>query len=284
LTIHKTNPEDYNENVSDVNHVKEVFLLVGSIFLIALTLYWSSILALDSIVDRLTPEREAQIMGMIGASKSFSYSNDNDAKEKNAKLVIAKRILDDLVTYSNLKNRNFTIKVIPGKDVNAFAVPGDTILLVEELLDKVETENELAMVLGHELGHFHFRHHLKGMGRSLVMGFFSMMIFGEDNPLSKLFLGGLDYSDRKYNQKQETDCDLYGAELVFKKYTHLGGGLRFFERLGEKEGLLHKYFSTHPLSQDRLKRIEQYALDKSWPLTGELIPLEHQMDSAVDSL
>ena len=116
-------------------------------------------------------------MGMIGTSKSFSITKNENAKEDNDRLIKAKNILDDLVTYSDLKHRNFTIKVIPGKDVNAFAVPGDTILLVEELLNKVETENELAMVLGHELGHFHFRHHLKGMGRRLVMGFFSMMIF-----------------------------------------------------------------------------------------------------------
>jgi predicted Zn-dependent protease len=122
------------------------------------------------------------------------------------------------------------------------------------------------------------------MGRRLVMGFFSMMVFGEDNPLSKLFLGGLNYTDRKFNQQQETDCDLYGASLVFHKYGHLGGGLKFFERLGESEGMLHKYLSTHPLSQDRMKRIESEAMKQNWPLTGESIRLAPQKGSSSDSL
>lgn len=283
MSIRQVDPEEHNHNVSDVNHVREVFLLVGSIFFIIIAVYWASIFTLDSIVEKLSSEQEAKIMKLVGASSKLSFKS-LEGKTKNERILIANKILKDLVEISEFKKREFSIQVIPGKEVNAFAIPGDNILLVEELLEKVESENELAMVIGHELGHFHFRHHLKGMGRSLVMVFFSMMVFGEDNPLSKLFLGGLNYTDRKFNQQQETDCDLYGASLVFQKYGHLGGGLKFFERLGESEGMLHKYLSTHPLSQDRIKRIESEAIKQSWPLTGESIRLEPLKDSSSDSL
>ncbi len=284
MSIRQINPEEHNKNVSDVNHVKEVIILVVSIFALMIMLYWSSIFALDSIVDKLSTEREAQLMKMIGASSKIKKMNKADTSKDNPKLNRAKELLSEMVELSDLKGREFEVVVIPGDDINAFAIPGDTILLVEELLEKVESENELAMVLGHELGHFHHRHHLKGMGRRLVMGFFSMMVFGDDNPISKLFLGGLDYTDRKFNQQQESDCDLYGANLVAKKYAHLGGGLRFFEKLGEKEGMLEKYFSTHPLSKDRIKRIETEAFKNNWELTGELIPLGLPKDSASSSL
>lgn len=283
MSIRQVDPEEHNQNVSDVNHVSEAFLLVGSIFCIIIAVYWASIFTLDSIVEKLSPEQEAKIMKLVGASSKFSFKN-LEGKTNTERVLIANKILKDLVEISEFKKREFSLQVIPGKEVNAFAIPGDTILLVEELLEKVETENELAMVLGHELGHFHFRHHLKGMGRRLVMGFFSMMVFGEDNPLSKLFLGGLNYTDRKFNQQQETDCDLYGASLVFHKYGHLGGGLKFFERLGESEGMLHKYLSTHPLFQDRIKRIESEAMKQNWPLTGESIRLTPQKGSSSDSL
>lgn len=283
MSIRQVDPEEHNHNVSDVNHVREVFLLVGSIFFIIIAVYWASIFTLDSIVEKLSSEQEAKIMKLVGASSKLSFKS-LEGKTKNERILIANKILKDLVEISEFKEREFSIQVIPGKEVNAFAIPGDNILLVEELLEKVESENELAMVIGHELGHFHFRHHLKGMGRSLVMVFFSMMVFGEDNPLSKLFLGGLNYTDRKFNQQQETDCDLYGASLVFQKYGHLGGGLKFFERLGESDGMLHKYLSTHPLSQDRIKRIESEAIKQSWPLTGESIRLEPLKDSSSGSL
>jgi predicted Zn-dependent protease len=284
LSIRQVNPEEHNHNVSDVNHVKEVIILVLSIFAILIALYWSSIFALDSIVERLSPEREAQLMKYIGSSKKLNPLI-SDKKEENVepRLQRARQLLNELLQISDFKNRSFEVVVIPGKDINAFAVPGDTILLVDELLEKVESENELAMVLGHELGHFHYRHHLKGMGRRLVMGFFSMMIFGDDNPISKLFLGGLDYTDRKFNQVQESDCDLYGAGLVFKKHGHLAGGLAFFEKLDEKEGIMEKYFSTHPLSVERVDRISIYAQENNWPLTGELIPLAPRKGSASDS-
>ena len=221
----------------------------------------------------MSPEQEVEIMKIIGASKNFS-PNKKESTSTSSRLDRAKTILKDLVEISGFKNREFSLQIIPGKEINAFAVPGDTILLVQELIDKIESENELAMVLGHELGHFYHRHHLKGMGRMLVIGFLSMMIFGEDNPLSKLFLGGLNYTDQNFNQRQETDCDLYGASLVVQKYGHLGGGLKFFERLSKSEGMLHKYLSTHPLSKDRIKRIKFEARKQSWPLIGELIPLE----------
>ena len=73
------------------------------------------------------------------------------------------------------------------------ALPGGQIMVFSGLLKKVNLENELAMVLGHELGHYAHRDHLRGMGRGLGVTLGLAMLFGQDSAVagiaSDLFLG-----------------------------------------------------------------------------------------------
>lgn len=269
-------PEEHNQNVSNVNHFKEILILVFSIFGFVIFLYWASIFVVDKLVDGLTPEIESRLFNIM---EKYPTKNDDTASNNNPKFIKAKKLLNSLVEHSSLKGQSYRLKIIPGKDINAFALPGNTILIVNELFERIESENELAMVLGHELGHFHHKHHLKNMGRQFVMGFFSMVIFGDDNPVSKFFLGGLDYTEKSFNREQESDCDIYGADLVVKKYSHLAGAFGFFERLKKDESILHKYFSTHPISEDRINKVKSFALANGFSTTGELTPLELRPDS-----
>jgi beta-barrel assembly-enhancing protease len=271
LNIKPINTEEHNQNTTKVNHFKEIIYLTSSIFGIAIFIYWASIFALDNIVDSLSAEKELQVFSII--KKSSQIKMPGKELPQSQRLIKAQEVLNELIEQSTLKGRSIDIKVIPGQEINAFAMVGDTILLVNELLKRVESENELAMVLAHELGHFFYRHHLKMMGRNLVMGVFSTFVFGNDNSLSKFFLGGLTYADRKFSRDQEGHCDLYGVELVYKKYSHLNGATSFFERLNNEKGPLEKYLSTHPLSEKRIEKIKKLARKKNYSLKGDLTSL-----------
>ena len=61
------------------------------------------------------------------------------------------------------------VRVIEGEP-NAFALPGGEIWVTTGLLEQTESENEIAFVLGHEIGHFRSRDHLRSLGRGLLFG------------------------------------------------------------------------------------------------------------------
>ena len=71
------------------------------------------------------------------------------------------RIGQRLVANSDMPKKDFTFTVLDSPDINAFATPGGFIYMNRGLLAYLDTEAELAGVLGHEIGHVTGRHHSK---------------------------------------------------------------------------------------------------------------------------
>ena len=73
----------------------------------------------------------------------------------------------ELPPDSPISNRPFHVYVTEVDDINAIALPGSNIIVFSGLLQNIQSENELVMVLGHELGHYAHKDHLRGLGRGL---------------------------------------------------------------------------------------------------------------------
>ena len=97
----------------------------------------------------------------------------------------------------------FRVWVADADEVNALALPGQRIVVFRGLLEAVASENELDMVLAHELGHFAGRDHLKGLGRGLVASFLAMTLFGSDSSAAGLVAHITLSFDARYSQRQE---------------------------------------------------------------------------------
>jgi Zn-dependent protease with chaperone function len=157
---------------------------------------------------------------------------------------------------------------------NAMALPGGLIVVTQGLLDQVESENELAFVLGHELGHFKNRDHLRALGRGIVVSLFFAMITGND-------VGGIgvtvaDLTLKGFSRGQESKADAFGLKIVNSEYGHVAEASRLFNRWQSEDVTLVKfvtYLSTHPDTGDRISDIADYAADKEWRADGQITPL-----------
>jgi Zn-dependent protease with chaperone function len=78
-------------------------------------------------------------------------------------------LVDRLQTQCAALPYQITVHVQPSTAVNAAALPGGHMLVFSGLLTEMRSENELAFVLAHELGHYAHRDHLRGLGRALVL-------------------------------------------------------------------------------------------------------------------
>ena len=185
-------------------------------------------------------------------------------------------VLKSLKVELGESNSNFYIVEDPSE--NAFAAPGGNVYFTRAFLDAAESDNEVLFVLGHELGHQKYRHPLKSMYTNLFIQFVLAFLGGGDS-LSDFAvrMTGLSFS-----REQEVEADLYGLELVQKISGHTKGAFNFFERMHKKnkDGFLNKassaVFSTHPLSKDRIKwlqeacfeRFEEHSCNLSGDATG----------------
>lgn len=172
----------------------------------------------------------------------------------------------------------YDLRVVRADDplLNAFALPGGTIVVTDGLLDAVESENELAFVLGHELGHFRNRDHMRSLGRRIGGQLVLVTVAGAvgiDFGVQPLAWAS-EVAERSFGRQQESDADAFALSLLTKEYGHAAGALDFFERVPDPAFMrgVARYVSTHPPSGDRIEALKQLIHENSWDTGAETRP------------
>lgn len=254
-------------NVSREHPLKEFLILAGGIaggfFVVFVVLGF----ALDLVVPHIDPGLEEHLGGLYLSA----FATEEEPSAAEARL---QELLDELAARMEEPERDYRVHLVPSEEVNAVALPGGHVVVFTGLVKAAASENELSMVLGHELGHYQNRDHLRGLGRGLVLVFLSSLLFGTDSALSRLTTVLLGSAEMQFSQHQENQADAWGLELVMRKYGHAGGATAFFQRLAEKEEgrELIYLFASHPFPLERIESLEETIREKGYPVR-ETVPL-----------
>lgn len=143
------------------------------------------------------------------------------------------------------------IVVIDDKLVNAFALPGGTIVITTGILKHMNSPEELAALLGHEVTHVNNRHSLRSMLKSMSVNAAVSLIFGN---ASSLVNGAAYLNQLSYSRSLEAEADKTGIELLYLNHVNPIGMVKLMEDLKAEEKIQPiGFLSTHPLTDDRLK-------------------------------
>ncbi|MEC4686083.1 MAG: M48 family metallopeptidase [Nitrospirota bacterium] len=257
-----------NVNISRTSLIREFFFLLGSVLTLTLVVYVALGLAVDLIVPGLSPEFEQRLGSLYGST--YTGTEETGAEKR------LQQVLDSLSSVQpENKGWQYRVHLVQDKRINTLALPGGHIVVYSGLLDEVESENELAFVLAHELGHFAHRDHLRGLGRRLVLLAMVAPVFGQDSSISKFMSNSLLDVEMRFSQGQEKMADLWAVDLLNRKYGHAGGAVDFLDRIARKEknGRLAYLFSTHPYPLNRVKALQKYIMIRGYQVK-EKIPLD----------
>ncbi|HPT44654.1 MAG TPA: M48 family metallopeptidase [Candidatus Rifleibacterium sp.] len=260
--------EDENINVSPYSTFSAGLRVMFQVVLLGLGVYLVLGLLVDFVVPYIPPSWEDALAAPIMEEVSATRKNTD-----NFKTAEIQQLLDSLADKIENNSRKFKVSVVVEKDINALALPGGHIVIYSELLEQIESENELAMVLAHELGHFVSRDHLRGLGRSFLF-FIVANVFLGDSSATKSLMNSSGILQNNYSREQEYAADAFALHLLVKHYGHSGGASDFFTRLAARESLpdLVHYLSTHPASAKRIKAIEQLTANNHYQI-GSVKPV-----------
>jgi predicted Zn-dependent protease len=156
---------------------------------------------------------------------------------------------------------HFAIVDVPA--VNAFALPGGYIYVTRGILPYLDSEAELAGVLGHEIGHVTARHAVQsytratGAGLGLLLG---GLFVPSVRPFGQLAESGLGVLFLKYGREDENEADRLGSQYIARAGwdpSALPSFLTTLSRIDEtadRRGIPN-WLSTHPQSEDRAQRM-----------------------------
>ncbi len=197
----------------------------------------------------------------IALGKSLAQEVERQAKIVNDPVIAeyVNRLGQNLVRNSDAKVP-FTIKVIDGEEVNAFALPGGFFFVYSGLILKADSEAELAGVMAHEIAHVAARHGTcqQTKGEMVQIGTIPLIFlggwagYGIRQGVSLLIPMGFLQFSREY----EKQADYLGLQYMYKAGYDPTAFVDFFEKIEtmekRKPGTMAKVFSTHPMTEDRI--------------------------------
>jgi len=226
------------------------------LLVVAVIVYFSVGLGTDFVVSRISFAAEAKLFGTL----SFAQSPD---AQKAPCLGRVRRVLSVLSSDPAVPPLPYRLVLIEERRPNAFAFPGGMIGVSSGLLEALPEEIGLAFVLGHELGHFQYRDHLRGLGRAVGAGLgFSLLLGGRmgGDSVAKMLHFVL---QRGYSRHREEAADRFGVALVYRVYGKTEGVDRLFTLLSgrDKAPAWAYMFATHPSPSRRIEKLKAYAAE-----------------------
>jgi len=157
------------------------------------------------------------------------------------------------------------IHVVKNEQVNAFAVPGGSIVIYDGILKEMNSSEELAALLAHEVSHINHRHSLKALSKQLSNYLFLSILLNDVNGIAAIFVENANMiHNLKFSRTLENEADLEGMEILKQNQISLKGFVDLFETLQKQEKIhLVEVLNTHPLTDERLKQAKNaYESDK----------------------
>lgn len=141
---------------------------------------------------------------------------------------------------------------------NAFALPGGTIVLTDDLVNFADSPEEIVAVLAHEIGHVELRHTLRIILQNSIVGVATTAITSDAASLSVAIASfPMLVAQTKYSREFETEADEYAFRLLKQKGYSPAAFASLMEKFVKKYGKgdnMYSFISTHPITTERIKR------------------------------
>ena len=220
-------------------------------------------------VTLITVEQEKK----LGADEAVKVEQQMGLLEDPALVSYVESVGQRLAEQSPRRDVAYRFHVVDMVEPNAFALPGGYVYVTRGLLALVNTEDELAGVVGHEIGHVAARHSVQKISRqgpfAVVTGIVAG-VTGLVSPLVGNIVGGVGEFAQSlvfspYSRSQENEADKVGQEMAAKAGWEPEGLTDFLNTLGREEALVHdgprrpSFFDSHPATPDRVANTSKHA-------------------------
>jgi predicted Zn-dependent protease len=230
-------------------------------------------------VEKSSAQQYGQLMRQAQQKNALNRDPQQVERLRN----IARQLIPHAVRFNkDAEKWRWEVNLISSRSVNAFCMPGGKIAFFTGILDALQlTDDEVATIMGHEIGHALLEHGrarmseqvLKNVGISVAAAVFNL---GQVS--AELLAQGANLAvSLPYARRQETDADLVGLELAARAGHDPRAAVAVWQKMSRHAqaaqgangakggGQPPQFLSTHPSHENRIREIEA-ALPKVLPL------------------
>ncbi|MES2879974.1 MAG: M48 family metallopeptidase, partial [Pseudomonadota bacterium] len=153
------------------------------------------------------------------------------------------------------------VNLIGSKQINAFCMPGGKIAFYSGILEQLKlTDDEVAMVMGHEIAHALREHARERMGKNAATNIGASLlsqVFGLGQFGQTVTNYGAQLLSLQFSRSDESEADLVGMELAARAGYNPQAGVTLWQKMGAaSKGAPPQWLSTHPSGSSRIADIE----------------------------
>ncbi len=233
-------------------------------------IFISSILLVTSCIKNpVTGEKEIRLISENQERQIGTEAYKTMAQAQGGHLIIDEELTayvnsvgQRLAAQSDRPTLSYEFIIINDSIPNAWALPGGKIAINRGLLTELQSEAELAAVLGHEIVHAAARHGAKGMERGMLLqgGLVALGVATQNSQYNDMLVDsasiGANLIMSRYSRKQELESDRYGMMYMAKAGYNPEAAIRlqelFLSLSKGQNDWLSGLFASHPPSQERI--------------------------------
>ncbi len=254
-------PDD-SVNIPKENFFLQMLKLFATLAFFSFLIYSILKIALYFVVDNLPPSYEKKLTTLVAIDMDIDNLKSSDyLDEITKKISQCAQLPYDIKTF-----------IIPDETLNAFALPGGTIYITQGMLKSLKNQNELVSIIGHEMGHFKNRDHLKGFGTKLL---FSLITLSLGEGYGTILNTTLDISNIKYSQSAELEADAFSLDVMQCAYGNVSDATTLFQRMDDGDEWNY-FFTTHPAFKKRLEQMQERIKNKGYNTKAVATPLKEK--------
>ncbi len=167
-----------------------------------------------------------------------------------------------IVAQTPMANLPWTFKVVRDNEINASAIPGGHVYVNAGLINAASNASELAGVMAHEISHVVARHSTEQISRQYGLSVLASLILGQNPAAYQQILAQIIGAGAlaRFSRAAEKEADDLGVRFMNQAGYSPNGMVTMFQKLLDRErsgsSTVARFFSTHPLTADRIRDVQ----------------------------
>lgn len=211
-------------------------------------------------VEQSAAQQYDQVLRQAAAKNALGRDNHPQVVRLRA---IAARLVPHAERFNpRARQWKWEINLIGSRQINAFCMPGGKIVFYSGILDQLKlSDDEAAMVMGHEIAHALREHARERMAKSTLTQLGASVLgelVGGGKYAGAFRLGG-DMLTLKFSRSDETEADAVGLDLAARAGFDPRAGITLWQKMSAaNRNAPLEFLSTHPAGESRIKDIERH--------------------------
>jgi predicted Zn-dependent protease len=217
--------------------------------------------------ERLEAQAAQQYLGLkTQARQKGMLVDENDPQVKRLR-TIAQRIIPQAQRWNERATKwQWEVNLIDAQEVNAFCMPGGKIAFFNGLINKLKlTDDEIAIVMGHEIAHALREHGRARMAKGTLLQLGAALgsaIFGLGDTGQLVVGQGAQLALLKFSRDDETEADIVGLDIVARAGYDPRAGIALWKKMEMlNKGAPPQWLSTHPAGKNRIAQMQKHLPD-----------------------